>query len=73
MTDMEDRILLTEAEAAKAIGLAPTFLTKHRRAGTGPPFVRISHRCVRYRPADIEQWAENLVRTSNRSTAKKNT
>jgi predicted DNA-binding transcriptional regulator AlpA len=59
-----DRILLSEDEAAKAIGLTPRFLTERRRTGDGPPYVRVSARCVRYRPEDIEQWAASLLRTS---------
>lgn len=58
------RILLTESEAADAIGLTPRFLTERRRQGDGPPFVRISSRCVRYRPADLERWAAERLRTS---------
>jgi hypothetical protein len=60
----DDRILLSEFEAAKAIGLTPRFLTERRRTGDGPPYVRVSARCVRYRPTDIERWAEALLRTS---------
>jgi hypothetical protein len=58
------RILLNEDEAGRAIGLTARFLTERRRKGDGPPFVRISSRCVRYRPADLQSWAESLLRTS---------
>lgn len=59
-----ERILLTEQEAAQAIGLTPRFLIERRRTGDGPPFVKISTRCVRYRPEDIRAWASERLRTS---------
>jgi hypothetical protein len=58
------KLLLTEREAAEAIGLTPRFLTERRRLGGGPPFVRISARCIRYRPEDIQHWARERIRTS---------
>jgi predicted DNA-binding transcriptional regulator AlpA len=64
------RILLTEAEAADLIGLTPRFLTERRRKGDGPPFVKISSRCLRYRPEDIHQWAAERLRTSTSDTGK---
>lgn len=58
------RLLLTESEAAEAIGLTSRFLQSRRHRGDGPPFVQVSSRCVRYRPADIEAWSEARLRTS---------
>jgi predicted DNA-binding transcriptional regulator AlpA len=59
-----DRVLLTEAEAAELIGFSPRFLTERRYRGGGPLYVRVSARAVRYRPADLEAWAEERVRSS---------
>lgn len=64
MPDNTPRILLTEAEAAERIGLSRRFLAVRRYRGGGPPYVRISARCVRYRPEDLEEWAAERVRTS---------
>jgi hypothetical protein len=58
------KLLLTEEEAAESIGLTPRFLQTRRYRGDGPPFVRISIRCVRYIPADLEAWAMARRRTS---------
>jgi len=58
------RLLLTEEEAAQAIGLTPRFLQNRRHLGDGPPFVQISSRCIRYRPDDIKTWAAERLRTS---------
>lgn len=60
----DDRLLLTEAEAADRIGLTRRFLQARRQRGGGPRFVRVSSRCVRYRPEDLEAWAEERLRTS---------
>lgn len=71
MTDRNptcDPLLITEAEAAKLIGLTPRFLEARRRRGGGPPFVRISRTCVRYRPEDLRQWAEERLATSTADT-----
>jgi len=59
-----DRLLLTEQEAAKAIGLSPRFLQARRYRGDSPRYIRISSRCVRYRPEDLARWAADHVRTS---------
>ena len=59
----EDR-LLTQQEAADRLNLSPRFLEVRRYRGGGPPFVRVSSRCVRYRPEDLEAWTAERVRTS---------
>jgi hypothetical protein len=51
------RLLLTEVEAAAAIGFTPRFLQARRLRGEGPKFVSIG-RSVRYRPADLAAWIE---------------
>ncbi|MEN8374402.1 MAG: helix-turn-helix domain-containing protein [Gemmatimonadota bacterium] len=57
-------ILVDERDAAAALGLQPRTLAVWRSRGDGPPHVRISSRCVRYRVADLEAWAAERVRTS---------
>ena len=63
------KILLTEAEAAERLGFTARFLQNRRTRGDGPRFVRVSARAVRYRPADLEQWAEQRLRTSTGDTS----
>ena len=48
---------ITEKQAAKKLALAPRTLRNWRVRGCGPPFIRISARCIRYRVSDIEAWA----------------
>lgn len=50
--------LITQTEAAELLGVAPSTLNFWRATGRGPAFVRISARCVRYRPVDLSSFAE---------------
>jgi predicted DNA-binding transcriptional regulator AlpA len=58
---MQAQELLTQAQAATRLGLSPRTLEQYRTRGGGPLFVRISSRCVRYRPEDIEAWVSARV------------
>ena len=58
------KLLLTERQAAEALGFTPRFLQNRRFTGDGPRFIRVSARAIRYRPEDLEDWAAERVRTS---------
>ena len=62
------KLLLTEEEAARALGFTPRFLQNRRYRGDGPPFVAVSARAVRYRFEDLEAWAADRLRTSTSDT-----
>ena len=62
--DSELTKLLTDKEAGKQYNFSHRTFQKWRSVGGGPPFVRISARCIRYRPCDIEKWIEDRVSTS---------
>ena len=53
--DHPDRLLLTD-EAAQFLRLTPRALENWRNKGDGPPYIRISHRCVRYRLGTLVDW-----------------
>jgi predicted DNA-binding transcriptional regulator AlpA len=56
--------LLTAAEAGEQTGLSVETLAQWRSQGKGPPYVKISRNCVRYRQCDLDGWlAERIVRT----------
>lgn len=55
------KILLTESEAARLLGFSPRFLQLRRTKGDGPAYVRVSARSIRYRPEDLERWAEERL------------
>ena len=56
--------LITEAEAAAFLGVTRRALQQWRFNGTGPVFVRISQRCVRYRRRELVCWSEDRLRSS---------
>ena len=58
------KLLLDERAAAVALGLTPRTLQVWRVRGGGPPFVKVSSRCIRYRLIDLERWAAARLRTS---------
>ena len=59
--------LLNEEGAARLLGVSIRFLQKHRGTGDGPPFCRLSSRCIRYRRSDLKSWSESRVKTSTAS------
>lgn len=56
---------LAPAEAAAILGISTRTLKEHRYAGTGPAFVKVGHRTIRYRRADLDAWAESRLRTQS--------
>ena len=50
-----EKIVSTE-EVAAYLGLAPITLAKMRTTGGGPRYLKLG-RAVRYRMADVQQWA----------------
>ena len=58
------RLLLTEEEAAAALGFTARFLQARRHRGDSPPFIKISARAVRYRPEDLAEWVAKRRRFS---------
>lgn len=56
--------LLTPDQVADQIGYRVSTLTRLRISGDGPPFVKLGHRKVYYRQADVDAWIESRVRRS---------
>lgn len=48
--------LLTPTELAERLGVSVGTLANMRWRGGGPPYIRMSGRCVRYRPSAVEKW-----------------
>jgi excisionase family DNA binding protein len=51
---------MTTTEAADHLNVKPSTLEQWRWQGKGPRFVKMG-RCVRYRRADLDAFAESLV------------
>ena len=56
--------LIDESAAAAFIDLARGTVANYRQSGDGPPFIRISARCIRYRRLDLKAWADERLVTS---------
>lgn len=52
--------LLTVAETARLLGIAPGSLYHWISERRGPPVRRLSSRCVRFDPRQLDQWLEQL-------------
>jgi predicted DNA-binding transcriptional regulator AlpA len=50
--------LLNEVDAAAFLGISPRALQKWRVNGRGPPFLRLSTRCIRYSEAELLRWLD---------------
>lgn len=61
--------LTDTAGAARYLKLTPRALEERRRRGGGPPYVRLSATCVRYRLADLEQWIAERTYSSTAEEA----
>jgi hypothetical protein len=48
--------LLNEKQAAEYLGVTPRYLQYKRINGGGPPFIRLSHRCVRYQRQALVEY-----------------
>ena len=54
--------LIKEDDAASFVGVTRRALQQWRFNGSGPPYVRISKRCIRYRRKDLIHWSESFLR-----------
>jgi hypothetical protein len=53
--------LVTESRAAEIFGVSLRTLQGWRRNGTGPEFIRLSCRSIRYRRADLVAWVNERL------------
>lgn len=58
--------LLTPAEAGGVLAITKGALAQLRYMGTGPSFVRVSGRSIRYRQEDLDAWIHANVHGSTR-------
>jgi predicted DNA-binding transcriptional regulator AlpA len=69
MDDRDLDTLLTGREAAALLRLSERTMERHRTAGTGPKFVRLS-RAIRYRRRDLLDYVERSVSHSTSEPAR---
>ncbi len=56
--------LIPETDGGEFLDLTPRSMQGMRQRGDGPPFIRISARCIRYRRVDLRAWADARMRSS---------
>lgn len=68
MTDqtgiLSEEHYVSDTRVAEITGLSRRFFQIARQRGSGPPFVRVSSRCVRYKWGDVEAWLKARRRRS---------
>ena len=50
--------LLTTAEVARMLAVSEYTVRAWRMRGTGPPYVRVAGKAIRYRADQVEAWLE---------------
>jgi len=50
---------LTPREVAARLGTSTRLLKEHRVHGSGPAFVRVGYRTVRYPEVELERWIDS--------------
>ena len=53
---------LTTEQAAEYCNLKKKTLENHRYRGTGPQYIVVGPRTIRYRPQDLDVWMESNLR-----------
>ena len=61
MTTDTESICLRTPEASRYLNIPESTLTKMRVTGTGPIFIRMGTKTVRYRKSDLDTWLEKRV------------
>ena len=57
-----DGALMTPRDVAARLRVTEKALENWRGSGAGPAFVRLGHRCVRYRAEDVDAFVAGRVR-----------
>ena len=52
--------LMTTDEVAVYLSLAPRTIKRWREDKEGPHYIRINHKCVRYRRSEVDRWLLTL-------------
>jgi len=54
----DEDVLLTTDELARFLGVSKSFVVKARRDGTGPEYIRMGDRIIRYPLSAVKQWRD---------------
>jgi predicted DNA-binding transcriptional regulator AlpA len=63
--EKQEDMALTETETAQRVSVSVSGLRKWRRAGCGPPYVRLG-RLIRYPVRDLQTWLRSHIPSQTR-------
>lgn len=52
--------LMTESELSKMLNVKPSTIRQWRARGSGPPYIRINSRLIRYDRQEVGNWLERV-------------
>jgi len=58
---VDPNAFMDRAMTARYADVTVRFLENRAIKGGGPPFVRVSAKCVKYRKKDVDAWADSLL------------
>ena len=62
---MEDK-LMTSKEVAEYLGVSEGTMYEYRALGTGPTYIRLGGRLVRYHLSDVKAWLDKQKSDENK-------
>lgn len=62
--NLTDDTLIDDKFIGQFTGTSPRTWQARRVRGDGPPYVRLSARCIRYRWGDVRRWMAGKLATS---------
>ena len=63
----ETKSLLNERQAAEVLGISVRTAQDFRLRGSGPPFIRLTPKLIRYRYDELIAWLDERVHRSTRA------
>jgi predicted DNA-binding transcriptional regulator AlpA len=58
----KEHIYLKTEDLAKMFGYSTQWLHQMRHRGEGPPYLKLSHKCVRYDLEQVTAWAQSRMK-----------
>jgi len=58
---LDDQYFLTPSETAELLGVTLEDLRKMRASRTGPRFIALTSRCVRYFASQLKDWKQETL------------
>jgi predicted DNA-binding transcriptional regulator AlpA len=59
----EDESLATPKDVAEHLAVTEAHLAQQRYRGSGPRYIKVGGRSVRYRWSDVREWVEQQTRS----------